>query len=61
MDGKYQPSHNIPYPDRLAALRSLPRDVVQSLSREEIRAFLHEDVWPDSLKEKLKRYMVEDD
>ncbi|MBW2066008.1 MAG: hypothetical protein JRJ03_13905 [Deltaproteobacteria bacterium] len=60
MDEKDQPSH-IPYPERLEALRSLPRHIVQSLSREEIRAFLHEDLWPDSLKEKLKSYMVEDD
>ncbi|MBW2031444.1 MAG: hypothetical protein JRH06_16795 [Deltaproteobacteria bacterium] len=50
-----------PDSDRVAALRSLPRDIVQSMSREEIRAFLHEDIWPDSLKEKLKDYIVHED
>ena len=45
---------------RLQALRSLPPEIIKSLTQEEIQAFLHEDIWPDSLKEKLKDYIVED-
>jgi hypothetical protein len=50
-----------PDPERLAVLRSLPKDVVESLSKEEMNAFLNEDMWPDSLADKLKDYMVEKD
>jgi hypothetical protein len=32
---------------------------MQSLTKEEINAFLHSDEWPDSLKEKLKDYMTD--
>ena len=47
-----------PQPERLAVLRSLPKEVLDTLSQEEVNALLHEDVWPDSLQEKLKDYMV---
>jgi len=46
--------------DRLTALRSLPDDIVETLTKQEIKAFLYKDVWPTSLREKLKDY-VEDD
>jgi hypothetical protein len=49
-----------PDPARLEALRNLPKDVMQSLSKEEVNAFLFEDEWPNSLKEKLKNYMIDD-
>jgi hypothetical protein len=49
-----------PDPARLEALKNLPREVMQSLSKEEINAFLFGDEWPDSLKEKLKNYMMDD-
>jgi hypothetical protein len=49
-----------PDPARLEALRNLPKEVMQSLSKEEINAFLFGDEWPDSLKEKLKDYMMDD-
>jgi hypothetical protein len=45
---------------RLEALRKLPREVTQSLSKQEIKAFLEDDEWPDSLKDKLKDYLVDD-
>ena len=48
-----------PEPSRLEALRNLPREVMQSLTKEEIRAFLHSSEWPDSLKEKLKGYIAD--
>jgi hypothetical protein len=49
-----------PDPSKLAALRSLPVEIVDSFTKEELHAFLYEDVWPDSLQEKLKDYIVEE-
>jgi hypothetical protein len=46
---------------RLAALRRLPSEVMQSLTKEEVQAFLHDDAWPDSLQERLKNYLVGED
>lgn len=46
-----------PDKERLEALRLLPEDVVKSMSKEEINAFLFEEEWPDTLKEKLKDYL----
>jgi hypothetical protein len=43
----------------MQALRSLPLEVKQVLTKEEVDAFLYEDVWPDSLKGKLKDYLVD--
>ena len=42
---------------RLEALRSLPKEVLDTLTREEVKAFLYLDEWPDSLREKLKDYL----
>ena len=47
-------------PARVQVLRMLPRELKESLTKEEADAILFEDVWPDSLKEKLKDYIVED-
>ena len=47
-----------PKPNRLEALRELPMDIVRSLTKEEINAFLYDDEWPDSMEEKLKDYLV---
>jgi hypothetical protein len=47
-------------PLRIQLLRSLPLSIKESLTKEEIDAILHEDVWPDSLIEKLKNYFEED-
>ena len=51
--GKPEPLHG-----RMEALRELPGDVLRTLSKDEVNAFLFEKVWPDSLKEKLKAYLV---
>lgn len=48
-----------PTPERLEALRNLPEDILKSLTQEEVKAFLHEEMWPDSLLEKLKGYITE--
>lgn len=50
-----------PMQGRMEALRELPGDVLRTLSKEEINAFLFDEVWPDSLKEKLKDYIVAGD
>ncbi len=50
-----------PKPGRMEALRDLPGDIMKGLNKEEVNAFLFEDVWPDSLKEKLTDYIVEGD
>ena len=49
-----------PDPRRVEAIRNLPKEIMQSLTREEVYAFLHEDVWPDTLREKLKDYMFDE-
>ena len=45
---------------RLEAFRNLPEDIVKLLSKEEVKAFLYDDEWPDSLREKLKDYLVDE-
>lgn len=45
----------------MQALRNLPLDIKQSLTKEEADAFLYEEAWPDSLIEKLKDYLVDKD
>lgn len=46
-----------PDPRRLEVLKQLPEEVVRRLTREELQAFLEDEPWPDSLKEKLKDYL----
>ncbi|MBW1859563.1 MAG: hypothetical protein JRI70_05655 [Deltaproteobacteria bacterium] len=48
-----------PDPEKMQALRDLPLEVKQSLTKEEADAFLYDEVWPDSLLEKLKDYLVD--
>ncbi len=47
-------------PAKMQVLRSLPIEIKQSLTREEVDAFLHDEVWPDSLTEKLKDFLVDE-
>ena len=47
-------------PARVQFLRSLPLSVKESLLKEEVDAILFEDIWPDSLIEKLKEYFEKD-
>ena len=50
-----------PDPAKMQALRNLPLDIKQSLTKEEADAFLYEEEWPDSLIAKLKDYLVDKD
>jgi len=54
-------SRKTPDPARLEAMRKLPREVLETLDKEEVQAFLHEKDWPDSLKEKLRDYLVDEE
>ena len=49
-----------PSPERLEILRELPKDIVESLTKEERNAILYEEKWPDSLQEKLKDYLADE-
>lgn len=50
-----------PKPERVALLRSLPLEVKEQISGEEARAFMYEEDFPESLYEKLKDYLVEEE
>lgn len=50
----------VPIPGRVEAFRELPGNIMSSLSKEELRAFLFKTEWPESLAEKLKNYIVEE-
>ncbi len=50
-----------PIPERLEALKNLPESILKTLTKEEIKAFLYDDVWPVSLREKLKDYAVDEE
>ena len=50
-----------PDPERLEALRLFPKRIMASLTKEEIHTFLHDDEWPDSLHEKLKEYLKDEE
>ncbi len=47
-----------PDPERVNVLRNLPTEITEQLTKEEINAFLFDEEWPDSLREKLKDYLV---
>jgi hypothetical protein len=47
-----------PIPERMEALRELPGEILRHLTKGEIKAFLFEEVWPDSLQDKLKDYLA---
>jgi hypothetical protein len=58
---KDDPRKEKPDPERMAILRSLPVEVKQQITGEEAHAFLYKEELPDSLLEKLKDYLVEND
>jgi hypothetical protein len=46
-----------PNPERVAVLRSLPLEIKQQITGEEAEAFMYDEELPDSLQEKLKEYL----
>ena len=53
-----KPKNKEPLPGRMEVLRDLPADIMRSLTKEEIQAFLFKEVWPLSLSEKLEQYLA---
>jgi hypothetical protein len=49
-----------PDPARLELVKNLPKEVLQSLTKEELKALLSDDEWPESLHEKLKEFVVKE-
>ncbi len=49
-----------PNPERVAFLRSLPTEVKQSITGEEAETFMYEPDIPESLYEKIKDFITED-
>ena len=47
--------------ERKEAFKSLPENIKQTLTDEEINAFLHKEVWPETLFEKLRDFIVRTD
>ena len=50
----------VPKPGRVEVFRELPADILRSFTKEEVRAFLLDDEWPESLAEKLKDYIFDE-
>ena len=46
-----------PDPEKVKVLSNLPKEIVEQLTKEEVNAFLFEDLWPDSLRDKLKVFL----
>ncbi len=57
MEEKKQ-KNNEPLPGRMEVLRDLPADILRSLTKEEVKAFVFEEIWPVSLSEKLAQYLA---
>ena len=54
---KNKPDSGKPELGRLELVRRLPKEVMETLTPEEVKAMLHDDEWPDSLREKLKDFL----
>lgn len=50
-----------PDPKRVAVLRSLPLEIKEKITGEEAEAFMYNKELPDSLMEKLKDYLDENE
>jgi len=55
------PRKEKPNPERMRILRALPLQIKDKITGEEAQAILYDEIWPDSLLEKLKDYIVPDD
>lgn len=59
MVDEHKSTEKKPDPERVKVLQSLPKEIMASLTKEEVVAFLGKEVWPETLKEKLKDYLVD--
>ena len=49
-----------PISERVSMIRSFPREVIESLTKEDLNTIMYEEELPTSLGDKLKDYLVED-
>jgi len=49
-----------PDPARVELVKNLPKEVLQSLTKEEVKILISDEEWPDSLHEKLKEFVVKE-
>lgn len=49
-----------PIPERVSIIRRFPKEVLETLTKEELNAILHDEKLSASLGEKLKDYLVDD-
>ncbi|MCB9480257.1 MAG: hypothetical protein H6681_03420 [Desulfobacteraceae bacterium] len=54
---KKQKSKSEELKERKEALQALPKTIREKLSEEEVNIFLHKEVWPESLFEKLSDFI----
>jgi hypothetical protein len=54
-----QPQQRKPDQKRMNILRSLPLHIKESLTKEEVDAFLYGNEWPETLARKLEEYLVD--
>jgi hypothetical protein len=48
-----------PIPERVSIIRRFPKEILESLTKEDLNAILQDDKLPASLGEKLKDYLVD--
>ena len=60
-EGHVPPRREKPDPERMAILRNLPLEIKQQITGEEAQAFLYNEPLPESLLEKLKDFLVDDE
>lgn len=49
-----------PIPERVSIIRRFPKEVLETLTKEEVNAILYDEELSASLGEKLKDYLVDD-
>jgi hypothetical protein len=49
-----------PIPERVSIIRRLPKEVLETLTKEELNAIIHDEKLSASLGEKLKDYLFDD-
>ncbi|ADH84832.1 hypothetical protein [Desulfurivibrio alkaliphilus] len=50
-----------PNPQKVAFLRQLPQEIKEQITGEEAQAFIFDQEVPDSMLDKLKDYLVDDE
>jgi len=56
-NGQARPTRQPPDRERVAFLRSLPREIKEQITGDEAQAFMYEEDIPESLFEKIKDFI----